>query len=80
MKPIFLKLNIITSKPGNSKKDIFIRLDTIISYSECDEEFCRIGGSTSVELLHGAGNLITTHSLEELDKLIKDAATEQVKG
>lgn len=44
----FVKLKIVSSKPGNAVRDCWLRVGMITSVSAADDEFIRIGGASSV--------------------------------
>lgn len=77
MKPVYVELNIIKNKPGNPRSTIRVRLDIVMAFGPCEEEYCKLGASSYVSCT--GGEYICSDTYEELCKLIDDACREQVK-
>lgn len=72
----FIKLHIVSQKPGNPLLEAYLRADSIISINKSAEEFAKIGAATSID--NSLGTMYVSESVDEVHDLLEEALKETV--
>lgn len=78
MKPVFVKFSCIMNDANHTVKEIYQRLDTVMSFTLPTSEHVKLGAGCQIDLSNG-GCLLTVEPLEEVEKLISRASLEQAR-
>ena len=72
----FIKATIIRCTLGAPKSIVYIHHRVIEFIGEASEEFCKVGGSGTINLIGSNNYFVTSESCEEIMEMLRQIVTE----